>query len=115
MRPEHAQLLREQFPELVPQNIRFECGDGWYAVLQKLLLDIAMHAVASGLNPTVVSVREKYGSLRVHLNEDYPHIRDLLLDAENASEKICDICGGPGTLIDDGFWITTRCPTHRRT
>jgi hypothetical protein len=50
----------------------------------------------------------------VETSEEDRHIRQLLHDAEEASETICDICGAPGTLFDDGIWITTRCRWHVR-
>jgi hypothetical protein len=112
--PDRTRLLCEQFPALVSQGLRFECGDGWFALLQKLFAALAEHANAHKMPATVVSVREKYGSLRVETSEEDRHIRRLLHDAEEASETICDICGAPGTLFDDGIWITTRCRWHAR-
>jgi len=114
MSPEQSKALHDRFPALFPEKVWFYCGDGWYGVLEKLFSDIVEHAEAAGISPAVVSVQGKYGSLRVGTSEEDRHIRLLLHDAEDASEKTCEICGAPGTLLDDGVWIKTRCRWHVR-
>ncbi len=112
MSPEKAQSLYRQFPSLFPTQVQLYCGEGWYGLLQKLCSDIAAHATAVAIAPSIISVHEKYGTLRVDTSEDDPHIRRLLRDAEDASEKTCDVCGEPGNLLDDGVWMKTRCCLH---
>jgi len=70
MSPERTQLLREQFPALASQELRFECGDGWYALLKHIFAELAGHVKAHKLPIVVVSVREQYGSLRVETSEE---------------------------------------------
>jgi len=112
MSPEKSQALCKQFPSLFSKPVTFYCGEGWCGLLQKLCFDIAAHATAAGIRPTVVSVQEKYGSLRVEISPEDAHIQRLLQAAEDASEKTCDVCGEPGALLDDGVWVKTRCPAH---
>ena len=113
MTPEHTQSLHAEFPSLLPKEIWFYCGDGWYALLRQLFADISRHATEHGLTVTVESVREKYASLRVSTQGEDAYIERLVLAAEEASTTVCDECGEVAQRLDDGWWITTRCDAHR--
>jgi hypothetical protein len=78
MSPENTRWLRSQFPALYPQtrldrslsddphlsqDDRFECGDGWEALVYRLSRAIAIYAFAVGLNVSVTQVKEKFGML----------------------------------------------------
>ena len=51
-------------------------------------------------NYRVAHVKEKYGSLRVHLHplpaDTTPVVSALLIAAEHASLRTCEFCGQPG-------------------
>ena len=85
MSPDRTRLLCEQFPALVSQGLRFECGDEWYALLQTLFAQLTEHANAKKMPTTVVSVRERYGSLRVETSKEDRHIRRVLHDTDEVS------------------------------
>ena len=61
--------------------------------------------------PTVVQVKEKFGSLRFYVNaatdEHYNYIRF----AENLSAVTCEDCGAPGKTRGRG-WYYTACDKH---
>ncbi len=56
----------------------------------------------------VTQVKEKYGMLCFYTSGESDRILDIILEAEDASGRICELCGKRGT-IRGGGWITTRC------
>jgi len=124
-------------PLMLAMQWGFECGDGWFDLIHRLSVDIAEHAQTYGLHPYASQVKEKFGSLRFHMQfrekvatviqecgidpqtgrwangevEYLPgvkEIRALLRHAEEASASICEGCGAPGSLITDG-WHHVHC------
>ena len=61
--------------------------------------------------PRVTQVKEKFGTLRVHLGSDDPRIHALVEFAEYHSGRVCEQCGAPGSLRTDG-WMRTLCDKH---
>jgi len=119
----------EDFPEFFKhrENLRaslmafgFECGEGWIPLIYKLCGDIKPHYDAMpqiGQDRFYVQqVKEKFGGLRFytsHLIND--EVSGLVSKAEDASLKICELCGEAGTMhtnnISGGFgWLQTLCP-----
>jgi hypothetical protein len=70
----------------------------------------AMQATARAL-PRVKQVKEKFGTLRVHLRPADKHVLALLSFAEYHSRRVCEKCGAPGELRTDG-WLRTLCDAH---
>jgi len=66
---------------------------------------------AEKMVPTVVQVKEKFGSLRFYINggteEHYNYIRF----AEHLSARTCETCGAPGKMRGQG-WYYTACDEH---
>ena len=66
---------------------------------------------AEKMVPTVVQVKEKFGSLRFYINggteEHYNYIRF----AEDLSARTCETCGAPGKMRGQG-WYYTACDEH---
>ena len=66
---------------------------------------------AEQMVPTVVQVKEKFGSLRFYINggteEHYNYIRF----AEHLSARTCETCGAPGKMRGQG-WYYTACDEH---
>jgi hypothetical protein len=107
----------------------FECGDGWYNILDQLCGNIQSHIDWSIKNnawdvekdsknirsivPQVVAVqvKEKFGSLRFYYDGGDDYIRGLSVMAESMSMVTCETCGAPGTLRGKG-WMYTACDTH---
>jgi len=96
----------------------FECGDGWYDLINQLCSSIQRYIDQNQhLNipqVTVEQVKEKYGTLRF-----YTHGGDQLTDgmiwfAENLSSKTCEVCGNKGELINDSGWYVTLCKEHQK-
>ena len=91
----------------------FECGDGWYGILDRMMSKIA------SLNPKefrFVQIKEKYGALRVYWGasgdeaEDFWEKVDAIIDeAELASAGTCEECGDEGRIIAIRGWFTSIC------
>lgn len=122
MNAQNTKRLFHDFPRLfrgrlVPtsQNLMrfgFECGDGWFALIYRLASDIAAYAHEVTLDPIVVQVEKKHGGLRFYVHKGDHHIDDLCDRAEDASFRICELCGKPGTLVEARDWRMVRCAEH---
>lgn len=127
MNKENTEALYDAYPALfhgrrkpLTQSLMafgFECGDGWFQILNALSKAITESARRNGVDiPEVVQVKEKFGTLRFYLGAISSEISDeverLIEDAEHDSAHTCEICGQPGQLRSDGGWMKTRCETH---
>ena len=146
MRQELDQLLCEKYPKMMVNRNKsmmetcmcwgFDCGDGWYNILNQLMGDIQHHidwkekqhnwAVEWNkkhpdelrevleLVPQVTldQVKEKFGTLRFYYTGGDDIIYGMVRMAESMSSVICEECGNPGEIKRDG-WLVTLCETHR--
>lgn len=104
--------LRDEFPELMADyQISFGAGAGWYQLIRQLLEDLDAHRQQTGGEIKICQIKEKFGGLRVYINEGDETAFQMILKAEDASYKICDMCGQPGRQRGPG-WIRTRCDRH---
>lgn len=113
MNKENSQYLVENFPNLYQDCGRspresnmafgFECGDGWFELLKELSEKIESQDVVAS------QVKEKFGTLRFYLRGGATdEVWDLIDEAEKKSEKICEVCGKPGSLRGKS-WVQTLC------
>ena len=105
----------------------FECGDGWYHIIDATCALIQDHFQNQQHNavwskhgegsarvfPPVVAtqVKEKYGTLRFYHTGGDDYIDGVVAMAEYMSGSICETCGAPGKLRDSG-WMRTLCDEH---
>ena len=101
----------------------FECGDGWYNIINQLCANIQHHIDwrnrKNELNPnqpivpqvTVDQVKEKFGTLRFYYTGGDDYIDGLVSMAESMSGVTCEECGNPGSTVGRG-WLTTLCEKH---
>jgi hypothetical protein len=87
----------------------FECGDGWYEILEELCEKIAN---IPGFK--FAQVKEKFGMLTVYYDgpdskEDRKIVRAAIDEAENKSCNTCEGCGERGKLEKRGGWLSTEC------
>lgn len=109
----------------------FECGDGWYNILNALCYNIQSHI--DWVNETrerllknnpynhpipdevhqvlATQVKEKYGTLRFYYDGGDETIDGMVRMAESMSAVTCEECGKPG-YQSDGGWIVTLCEEH---
>jgi len=108
----------------------FSCGDGWYDLIDSLCYQIQQHVsnevsqqkykLKSGtLKPedakpdeefqvVAAQVKEKFGGLRFYVDGGDEYVYGLIAMAESMSYRICEDCGGKGTVHNDG-WVHTLC------
>lgn len=106
----------------------FECGDGWYNLLDALMANIQSHidwrerqrayAIENGQDvpdevPQVVlsQVKEKFGTLSFYYTGGDERIFGMVCLAETISGQTCEWCGSPGKRRGGG-WIKTLCDAH---
>ena len=148
MKQELDELLCKNHPKLMvnrhgdPRETTmcwgFECGDGWFNILNQLMSNIQQHidwkekqrnstirfnstAAPEHIRPipepvaqvTVDQVKEKFGTLRFYYTGGDDYVRGLVSMAESMSSVTCEACGNPGTTNHKG-WFTTLCKDHRK-
>jgi len=95
----------------------FECGDGWFPLINQLMSNIQHHLdwknKDSEVVPQVVldQVKEKFGTLRFYYQGGDDTISGMVRMAESMSGVTCEECGKPGTQTSGG-WIKTVCVEH---
>ena len=146
MKQELDKLLCEKYPKMMVNRNKsmmettmywgFECGDGWYNIIDQLMGNIQHHIywkerqrevairfnskAASGemrevpeeiSQVTVDQVKEKFGTLRFYYTGGDDYIDGLVSMAESMSGVTCETCGNPGKSTGGG-WIKTVCEAH---
>ena len=90
-----------------------ECDDGWYVLLDTLCSRLAVLEP----QPTVIQVKEKYGTLRFYISGT-DEAFDLVDKAEAESATICETCGKEGklcTTTGNAYgWFKTLCVEHAK-
>jgi hypothetical protein len=102
----------------------FECGDGWYPIINTLCSEIQSRIDWNNKNVdngygnykeikqvVAVQIKEKFGGLRFYYEGGDDHIHGMVRMAENWASTTCEICGNPGQTRH-GFWIKTLCDEH---
>ncbi|MBF6650418.1 hypothetical protein [Methylobacter sp. BlB1] len=86
----------------------FSCGDGWYTLIDVISELLTKH------NPQAhaMQVKEKSGSLCFYHHGCDDYSLGVQMTAETLSQYICEICGAPALLNNDGGWSSTRCKEH---
>lgn len=112
------ELEKRGFP---PAYCGADCPDGW----KDLVLDLLDKLKGKC---KIAQIKEKFALLTVYVDPlDGPHeesfpsrfpfgteeIEKLIDEAQEASAKICMVCGAPGNRGSDG-WITVLCELHRQ-
>lgn len=106
------ELEKRGFP---PAYCGADCPDGW----KDLVLDLLDKLKGKC---KIAQIKEKFGLLVVYTDPistdqagfDAVNEADKLIDeAQEASSKICEVCGAPGKRDSDG-WITVLCELHKQ-
>jgi hypothetical protein len=127
MKQEFDELLCARYPKLMVNRQKtmqetcmywgFECGDGWFDILDQLMANIQKHIdlkERQGLSVpqvTVDQVKEKFGTLSFYYTGGDEYISGLISMASSMSGVTCESCGKPGKQTG-GSWIKTRCEEH---
>lgn len=129
MHDELQKILRERYPLIFPvvRSDRdplgpvpaafavwgFECGDGWFDLLDALALNLQAATKSGGAPQAVaVQVKEKFGALRFYAVGADAAQHAMIEVAETMSARLCEVCGNRGELMSRRGWMMTRCPAH---
>ena len=129
MKQELDKLLCERYPKMMVNREKsmmetcmcwgFECGDGWFNILDQLMGNIQHHIDWKNKKEEVVAqvtldqVKEKFGTLRFYYTGGDDVIDGMVRMAESMSGVTCEECGNPGKRIGGG-WVTTLCEEHAK-
>ena len=120
MNKRNTEYLFRRYPNLFPEEDRkdptlssmwfgFECGDGWFGLIDELCHTITLFVSQNKVDPVrVTQVKEKFGGLRFYYHGGNDLIRGMSWFAEALSFTICEKCGSKGTLRDNGY-LKTLC------
>ena len=124
MRQELDRLLCEKYPKMMVNRNKnmqetcmcwgFECGDGWFNILDQLMGNIQHHIDWKNRKEEVVAqvtldqVKEKFGTLRFYYSGGDDAIDGMVRMAESMSGVTCEECSAPAQTHGPG-WIRTIC------
>jgi hypothetical protein len=82
---------------------------GW----DKIIIDC--HNKLKTIDPDYViyQVKEKFGTLRFYFYSNSKSQADMakcVEEAEELSAVTCELCGNPGSLDREAYWVKTLCP-----
>lgn len=126
MSPDLDKLLCERYPEIFADRHKsmketamcwgFDCGDGWFTLIDSLCSQIQHHLKYNAKPGTeqvvAMQVKEKFGTLRFYVSGGDEVTSNFIWFAECFSGRMCEICGAPAQPTKVGTWITTRCEIH---
>ena len=114
MNPDLTQKLLDKYPKLFSnqQFWGFECGDGWYDILDHLCGAITQYTHDPD-EVYVDQIKEKFGRLRFYLSREDDVMHGMITLAEYMSGHTCELCGAPGKTRDVS-WFVTLCDFHHQ-
>jgi len=124
MKQELDALLCEKYPKMMVNRDKpmmetcmcwgFDCGDGWFNILDQLMGNIQHHIDWRNKKGEVVAqvtldqVKEKFGTLRFYYTGGDDIIDGMVRMAESMSSVTCEECSAPAKTHGPG-WIRTIC------
>ena len=107
--------LPKKYPSLFKkESFSFECGNGWYELLD-VLCSIIERRQLRGSVPSddikITQIKEKFGTLRFYYEGGDDVVYALSNFAESISGRVCEDCGQPGRTRSGG-WVRTLCDFH---
>jgi len=111
--------FQKKYPLLFKEYPRsgFDLPSGWEALVHTLcqILETQIHYLPEEVRADVccAQIKEKFGGLRVYMNQETPEMSGAIRMAENWSFHICETCGQSGVKRTGG-WIRTLCDEHAK-
>ena len=103
--------------DLIDCNEYHSVGDGWLILLRKMAYEIKEYielnypdSVAEEF--TFTQIKEKFGELRVYFYPYFEELDDIVDKYVKISARTCEVCGNPGKIRSDGYWLMARCDKH---
>lgn len=109
MNKQNASFLYLNYPILYKNECGFDCGDGWFDLLNDLSLKLEfINGSTDSSKVVALQVKEKFGGLRFYVESGTNEILQLIDEAEAKSLMTCEECGNDGSLRK-GIWWRTLC------
>ena len=104
--------LPKKYPSLFKnESFYFECGNGWYDLIDVLCSIIERRATP---DTDITQIKEKFGGLRFYCHGVDDYCYGMIDFAEKISTRICEECGNPGKLMKSNTgWLHTACDEHK--
>lgn len=111
-----AKVSPADYPIITRGWLGPECDDGWNDILNRLFAKLEAEAkkYPAGEEPYLVQVKEKFGTLRVYMDQMNGDMAKAIAEAEEESARTCEYCGRPGREISRNGWIKVRCEECER-
>jgi len=81
----------------------YEVGSGWKPIAEEAV------AKLKALGAEIFQVKEKFGGLRIYLNGYTYEMDKIIEEAAKVCSKTCEVCGEPGEMDRDRYWIQVLC------
>lgn len=110
--------LRCRFPAAfhASTHFRFDCGEGWLAIVETLCSLLSHANESTGHAPTyLVGAVEKMGTLRILVVGRDARANEWIMFAEQHAARTCELCGANGRLLYIDGWQRVRCQPHAQT
>jgi hypothetical protein len=117
MKKQNDEYLCKTYPEMMVNRNKdmketcmcwgFECGDGWFPLIETLMGNIQSHIDWQNKEKqnvhqvTLDQVKEKFGTLRFYYSGGDERIDGMVSLAESLSGRICEGCGNLGSMRGD--------------
>ena len=111
------QEFAEKYPKIFKEYCGFNCGDGWYDIINTLCTNIQnyidfKHREGHPIEQVVsIEVKEKFGELRFDTKGGNEVTTAMIVMAESFARRTCEVCGDKGKRRS-GDWIQTLCDEH---
>lgn len=109
--PKFFEYLKKHDGPIIPIQFGFECGDGWYWLLDNLMNSIYNYCENNKKEvPGITQIKEKYGYLCFYYFGGDNLIDGMVWFAEHLSSHICEECGSTDAeTFEHHGWYYTRC------
>ena len=116
----HKTSAYQRFPYQF-EGRHFSVSRGWLELFEQVCQDVDQALGEDKRNFRWAEIKHKYGGLTMYFDmnargQDDPLVRavqKIIFDGSERSETICEVCGEPGTVQEQGFWLDCLCPKHR--
>ena len=88
---------------------------GWFPILESVCDLIENHIEQKQeVQFEFTQIKEKFGSMRLYYIGGDDFVDGVISMAESMSHDICELCGKPGKINKEGYWLSCRCEECRK-
>jgi type IV secretion system protein VirD4 len=113
--PEQIENQENSTHEITLEQYGSSVGLGWHGLLSPIFEEINLYNKKNKGNEIRISqIKEKYGTLSIHVSNCPDYIEGMINIAEKESGYICEMCGSRGETVSINHWYKTLCPHHAK-